>query len=291
MKIVAVHSGDFHPDDVFSIAILRLLYPELKVVRTREKKIYSKADARIDVGQEYSFKTLDFDHHQSKGAGIRKNKIPYASVGLIWKHFGHKLASPKAWEIIDRKIIQPIDANDNGVKLYKNALAEPYGIGSVIDAFNPNWREKKKDYDKRFEEAVGFATMLMKREIFEAEGAALIKSDAHIKSIIKYAIKRRQGYIVFEHYIPWRVLIDDIKSIKYVIFPEGKSWIVRAVPKSSNSFESKRPLPQAWAGLSNAKLAKISGVDDAIFCHKNRFIASAQSMDGAIAMAKISLKK
>lgn len=290
MKIVAVHSGDFHPDDVFAIAILRLLYPKLKVIRTREQKIYSTADARVDVGQKYNFKTLDFDHHQPKGAGVRKNKIPYASVGLIWRHFGHKLASHKAWEIIDKNIIQPIDANDNGIKLYKSALAEPYSIGNVIDSFNPNWREEKKDYDKRFEEAVCFATTLMKREIFAAEGAAAIESDVHINNIINNAIKHRQGYVVFVRYIPWRVLIDRIKSIKYVIFPEGKSWIVRAVPKNLNSFESKKLLPQSWAGLRDAELARISGVDDAIFCHKNRFIAAAQSREGAVLMAKISLK-
>jgi uncharacterized UPF0160 family protein len=41
-KIVAVHNGNFHPDDVFSVALLSIIYNGgVKVVRTRDESFIS----------------------------------------------------------------------------------------------------------------------------------------------------------------------------------------------------------------------------------------------------------
>ena len=64
-----MHGGAFHADDVFAVAILKSIYPDLRVVRTRDPKKLRGADARVDVGNKYNHKTKDYDHHQREMAG------------------------------------------------------------------------------------------------------------------------------------------------------------------------------------------------------------------------------
>ena len=82
---VVTHNGNFHADDVFSIAVLKHVLPTFKLVRTRDKALIESADYVIDVGGEYDPETNRFDHHQRGGAGERENGIPFSSFGLVWK--------------------------------------------------------------------------------------------------------------------------------------------------------------------------------------------------------------
>ena len=50
---VVTHNGNFHADDVFSIAVLKHLYPSFNLVRTRDKALMDSADIVIDVGGQY----------------------------------------------------------------------------------------------------------------------------------------------------------------------------------------------------------------------------------------------
>ncbi|MDO9713157.1 MYG1 family protein [Paracraurococcus lichenis] len=66
--------------------------------------------------------------------------------------------------------------------------------------------------------------------------------------------------------------------------PSG-TWMVDAMPPEPGSYAQRLPLPQAWAGLRDAALAKVSGVPDAMFVHPQRFIGGARSCAGAMTMA------
>jgi hypothetical protein len=55
---------------------------------------------------------------------------------------------------------------------------------------------------------------------------------------------------------------------------------------SGRASESGGPF---WAGLRGADLARVSGVDDAVFCHNARFIGGAQSLKGAMQMAALAV--
>jgi len=169
MKTIATHDGIFHTDDVFAVAILKLIYPEIKIIRSRDSKEFCKADFKVDIGKIYHPDSGKFDHHQKEFCEIRKNKIPYASAGLIWKHFGEKLTnSKKAFDYIDEKLMQPIDAIDCGVSITQKEIIPDYCIRQVILSFKPNWQEINPEYDKAFEKAVKFATNLLFREIRSA---------------------------------------------------------------------------------------------------------------------------
>ncbi|MFQ3265592.1 MAG: uncharacterized UPF0160 family protein, partial [Colwellia sp.] len=62
--IIATHNGNFHADDVFSIAALKNIFPSIKLIRTRNLELIAKADIVIDVGGEYDADAGRFDHHQ-----------------------------------------------------------------------------------------------------------------------------------------------------------------------------------------------------------------------------------
>jgi len=77
---IATHNGNFHADDVFSVAALKCIYPSIKLIRTRDLELIGQADIVLDVGGVYDPDAGRFDHHQRGGAGERENGIPYSSL-------------------------------------------------------------------------------------------------------------------------------------------------------------------------------------------------------------------
>ncbi|MGD9276597.1 MAG: MYG1 family protein [Candidatus Pacearchaeota archaeon] len=287
MKTVCTHDGRFHTDEVFAIAILKIFYKEIKIIRTRDEKVFRKTDLRVDIGRSYNAKTGDFDHHQNEFNLMRKNKIPYASAGLIWKHFGKKLVnSEKAFNYIDEKLIQPIDAIDSGVDITLKEIISNYGIGEITNSFLPVWYEEK-NYDKSFKQVLGFASDLLKREIKLANG--IEKAEEIVKKAISKS--KNKDYIILEKNVPWRKYVIENTKIKFVVEPNsGGFWSVYTVRTKINNFEDRKSFPKKWADLQKEKLVKVTGVEDAMFCHKDLFTAVAKSREGAIKLAELAIK-
>lgn len=85
-----------------------------------------------------------FDHHQKGGNGVRENGVPYAACGLIWKEFGHKIVADTCnpelvWNLIDRDLIQGVDATDTGTLPKADYPAPAMSFSQAISGFNPNW--------------------------------------------------------------------------------------------------------------------------------------------------------
>ena len=291
IKTIATHNGPFHADDVFAVAILKMLFPKAKVIRTRDPEGYAKTDCRVDVGQQYNDETLDYDHHQKGGAGARENGIPYASCGLVWKHFGDQLVSAKqVQDQVDKSLIQVIDAGDNGVQTMKPVKdIFEFTLAQVISSYNPLWMETEKDFDARFSKAVEFAQFLLKREMLKAEG--IVKARRPIQEAIDVAKDKR--YIILKKYYPWQDTVRELSDeVLFVISPTpGGTWSVNAVKKEKRSFVSRKNLPESWAGKIDADLQKETGVADARFCHNGRFIAIADSVESAEKLAKLAVNQ
>lgn len=84
MQNLYIHDGTFHLDDVALTAFIKLIYPDIKVIRTRDKNILAKAlldknSIVADVARKYQPELHNYDHHQDKN-------LPSA-FGLIWRHF------------------------------------------------------------------------------------------------------------------------------------------------------------------------------------------------------------
>ncbi len=288
IKIVT-HDGDFHADDIFAVATLELaLGSKVEVIRTRLPEKISKGEYVVDVGGVYDAEKNYFDHHQKGGAGMRPNGIPYAAFGLVWKKFGEKLCGgAEVAEAVDRRLIMPIDAFDNGVDVVTLLKEEvvPYTISDLFFAYRPTWQEPTLEMDAQFLKAVEVAKYLLGREIAKARG----RHDAEnfLEKAFREASDKR--LLILDDEFPWREFADAHNEILFVIKPKEKQWHLYAVRKQKGSFENRKDLPAAWAGKRDQELAKITGVPDSIFCHNGRFIAVAKSKEGILQLAKLAL--
>jgi uncharacterized UPF0160 family protein len=244
------------------------------------------------VGRRYDSKTGDFDHHQSGGAGVRPNGVPYASFGLVWREYGGQAAgSDEAAEYVDRHFVQLVDADDVAVDVFSSALAgvKPYDLSRVIGRFNPSREEDPtpERMDALFMQAVDLAASILKREIANARE----RITAH--SVVRAAVERARGsrIVVLDHFTYWHdTVITEAPEVWYVLYPVWpavrKQWSVQAVPKRLDSFEHRHSLPEEWAGKEGAALAATTGVNDAVFCHSARFLAIAESKGEALRLAE-----
>ncbi len=289
---VAVHDGSFHPDDVFAVAILSIyLNAPLEIIRTRDPKVLADCDYVFDVGREYDPSNKIFDHHQKEFNEKRENGITYASAGLAWKEFGEKISgSYEVFEKIDRKVIQFIDAEDNGIAVSKNILEDvsPYTISNYIAGLNNNWDEEGRDSLEAFTVAVEFAKNVLEREIKLAGDSVEAKKIA--TEVYNNAKDKR--VIVFDKPCSWKSTLVEFSEPLFVVKQnfENKNWYVSTVPVKGEQFKNRLDLPESWTGLEGEELIKITGVSDAIFCHKGRFLVVAKSKEGAIALAKLALE-
>ena len=52
---------------------------------------------------------------------------------------------------------------------------------------------------------------------------------------------------------------------------------------------SRKSFPVAWGGKIDKELQSVSGVLEAVFCHRGLFFAVAKSKEGAIKLAELAL--
>jgi uncharacterized UPF0160 family protein len=285
-KTIATHNGNFHADDVFSVAALKRIFPSFKLVRTRDLELIARADIVVDVGGEYDSDTDRFDHHQRGGAGERENGIPYSSFGLIWKKYGVQIcqANQDVANAVDAGLVSTIDAIDCG---YGEGISDGISLSQTISMFNPTWQEDSH-FDTCFDEAVDFASRVLTRFIASANGGI------SAKEIVAKAIDDAEDprVIVLEKYTPWKRTVHALsEEALYMVYPsQTGQWRIQTVPVEPGSFENRKSLPDQWAGLSDKELKEVTGIDDAMFCHNGLFIAGAESFESTMKMASIALK-
>jgi len=287
MKLVT-HSGSFHLDDLFAVATIKTLYPEAEIVRSRSDDDFKTADFVIDVGDVNDPATNRFDHHQRGGAGLRENGVPYASFGLVWKQFGSQICGEdRVADLVDKKMVQPIDAADNGYNMYRETKGlSPYLLDNAFKALTPTWRDPE-NVDDTFARLLPLAQEILMREIKKAkyffEDTELVKE--------AYRIAEDKRVIILEHPLAWKSVISRKREPIYVIHPNQMTgeWIVACVRKTPQSHENRKLLPQAWGGKRGAELEKVTGVQGAEACHNKRFIATAWSREAAIKLAQLAL--
>ena len=183
INTIVVHNSVFHADDVFSVAMARLMNPDIMVVRTSNPEtlrayvpaVEQGTALMVDIGAAIG--QIKFDHHQKDARrrpiedGIYHNPetdedeaVKYCGFGLLWEAYGCKLCpTEKAFRIIERELVIPIDRCDNGQG--ENTLS------STIKAFNPTWKEGRGEEDSCFWQAETFAEAVLRRYIDSANAA------------------------------------------------------------------------------------------------------------------------
>lgn len=300
-KRLVTHNGSFHADDLFAAATLALYLDkkgfEYEIVRTRDIEVIKNADYVFDVGGIYDPIANRFDHHQIDTPSKRENGIPYAAFGLVWKHFGMELCGDNkdSWGVIEREIVCPIDANDNGVDIvsFKFENIKPYMGSRIFTIFEPTWKETENHIDQIFKEQVEKIKEVLKREIKVAY------DDVLGVSILKEAIQKSKDkrIIILEQSLPrylYQQILSSSKESLYLVFPSEHSdtYKVEAVSTSPESMKSRLPFPLSWRGVLNKNFNldnHPSGIHGVLFVHNTGFLANLENKENAILFAEKSL--
>jgi uncharacterized UPF0160 family protein len=309
--VIVTHSGKFHADDAWAVAVLNILFPDNELQRTRDEAAIEAADFAIDVGGVWDPAAGRFDHHQKGFSGARPTGVPYASAGLVWReygprcvsaiadtHCGQSLSEDKAREIaygIDADIVQYLDLSDVGAA--KNAPGG-YGLSAVVSGFNPNWLDEHRlGYGEaadayrlsQFRRAMDLLTDVLINGVKYRVGAFLAVEQVRQSEVLE------DGKVLFlkNSALPWtQVVRKEMPDVLFVLSHSiaEQRYMLHTVPISAESFKARADLPEPWAGLRDAQLAAVTGVPDASFCHNGRFIAAAKSFEGARIMVSLALR-
>ena len=310
--VIVTHSGKFHADDAWAVAVLNVLFSGSELIRTRDPAVIEAADFAIDVGGLWDPASGRFDHHQTGFNGARPSGVPYASAGLVWKeygarcvatlaaaHTGHALTEDGARNLacaIDADIVQYLDLSDVGAA--KNAPGG-YGLSAVVSGFNPNWLDEQRlGYGQQaeayrllqFRKAMALLTDVMINAVKSRVGAMLALEQVRQSELIEDG----KVLLLNNSALPWTAVVrKEMPTVLFVISHNlaEQRYMIHTVPLSADSFKARADLPLRWAGLRDAELAAVTGVADAGFCHNGRFIAAARSFEGISAMANLALQE
>ena len=310
--IIATHSGKFHADDVWAVTVLDLIFPGCELIRTRDPEKILQADFAVDVGGVWDPQTGRFDHHQKGFTGARQSGVVYASAGLVWKeygarcvarisetHAGYAISAESAQQIayaIDADLVQYLDMADTGAA--KNAPGS-YGLSAIVSGFNPTWLDEQKAVSvtaaedvrlKQFRRAMEFIADILINAVKYRAGAMLAVD------LVRNAQMLEDGRLLFlkNGALPWTSVVrNEMPKVLFVISYSiaEQRYMLHTVPATTDTFEARKDLPAAWAGLQAKELAAVTGVADAVFCHNGRFVAAAGSFEGALQMARLALQE
>jgi len=288
-KIAGTHSGKFHADEVMATAILRELF-DLEVIRSRDPDVLKGLDLIYDIGEG------EFDHHQMDKR-YRDNGTPYAACGLIWERFGRDVIkkydsslSEENMEYIfheiDAMLIEGIDAADNGMRTCRTIIPT-LNISIIISKFNPTW-DSDTDEDEAFNQAVDLASLIFKNVL--KHKFSVIYAEDHVRK--SYENRTVPELLVLDRPYPWNEIlpqIDEKMEIVFVISPDHGQYIIQTVRRRDGGYGDVKQLPRSWTGKRDRELCEVTGVKDAVFCHSDRFIAAAESLEGIMKLAELAL--
>lgn len=308
IKIIT-HDRVVHADESMAAAVLRMAFKNVEVLRTRDPVIL-RAEAGLpnvfllDVGGQYDPSRRLFDHHQKEGAGFRNEAArewPYATAGLVWKEYGAAavlsvypgLSADVLAEVvqhIDDSVLKYIDAADCGVKV---RTAGP-SLSGQIASFNPAWFEPEENV---FPLVMDLAQVLLTNFIKRQLGKVLAREK------VRKAHYLLDGQVMMlDTCLPWsNVVADEMPNVQLVVYPVGGNdlelesdraptqWQVQIAVNSDNTPRIR--LPMRWAGLERATLAEVTGEPTAEFCHRNRHLTGAATLEGALHLAVLALRE
>lgn len=257
-KRAITHGGNFHADDVFSTALMKILIPDIEVSRVIAVPEDIEEDTIV-----YDIGGGKFDHHQV-GSELRpddrnfsSDDTPYAAFGLLWREFGHELVDEKGWESIDESLVFPIDSHDNGVNMTNS-------LSILVKHMNPAWNSTKT-LQECFDEAVDWAKDILEREIYYCNSAA------EAVTIIETSRIPDDPLLVLDRFAPWQETAKTY-GIRVCVYPSQRGgWCLQSIDSA------EYPLPEEWVEHLPEGMT---------FCHKNRFLAATKTKEDAINYAR-----
>ncbi|NGX42233.1 MAG: hypothetical protein K940chlam7_00510 [Chlamydiae bacterium] len=279
------HDGTFHADELTACALLILfdLVDEDKIFRTRDSEVLSQCEYVCDVGGVYDPKQKLFDHHQVEYQGS------LSSAGMILLHLKERgVLKSNEYQFFNDSLIAGVDSHDNGIEPQIPGFCS---YSEVIANFVPiSYGATEEEQNKAFFEALHFSFEHLKRLW------ARYRYIQSFREIVEKAMNENNECLMFDQSIPWIEPFFELGGVdhpaKFVIVPSGDYWNLRGIPPNCQDRMSVRlPLPEAWAGLLEDDLRRVSGIPGAVFCHKGRFISVWETCEDALKALEYTLKK
>lgn len=277
---IITHSGSFHADEVLACGLMKTLFPNSSITRTRDAKLIENgADFVIDVGGVYDRGRGLFDHHQ-ENPPVRNDGTPYSSFGLVWNEYGleyikalfpgiDESIAHSVKNSIDSGFVHEIDRNDVGLMPVPSTH-----IASIIKNMNET---------STFDEAMALGHVAL-------SGLALKYKKVHeAKPLVESAMKNMvsDGAIELPYFLPWQRHVNENVFFAIIQDKETGLWYVQT--KKDKKGDIAIPLAEEWRGMSHSQLDSISYPEGMSFVHNTGFIGAAKTRQGAIDMAVVSL--
>lgn len=214
--------------------------------------------------------------------------------------------------------VEALDAHDNGIGVYDPAALAAaglekrfsdggFGLGAVVGRLNANWNDPEASTpeaeDARFEMASQRVGEEFDRDLDYYAGSWLPAREVVVEAFESRAEADAGGRIMIfrGQSVPWKDHLYTLEEqnqgsgkVLYVLYPEKPTpdakWRVQCVPESKDSFQSRKPLPEAWRGFRDEELDKITGIPGNVFVHAAGFIGGNKTFEGALAMAQKALE-
>lgn len=284
-RSLGTHNGSFHADEVTACSLLLLfnLIDRDRVHRTRNPEVLATCEYVCDVGGIYDPTVKRFDHHQADYKG------PLSSAGMILLYLrDQQIITGSLYEHLNKSMILGVDAHDNGVAKLESGTTT---FSQIVSNFLPiEYEASDQEMNEAFFLAVEFVVGHLQRLL------ARIDYMHAAQELVREKMAEKASVLIFDQSLPWMEnffeLGGESHPAQFVIMPSGEHWKLRGIPPSmSERMKVRKPLPEAWSGIRDEALQKVSGVKGAIFCHKGRFISIWETKEAAIAALKVVLGK
>ena len=266
---IVVHGGCFHADDIACVALLKLVHNEVNVVRKFKVDTDTEtADYILDIGRmdKVTDSQVILDHHQGPEI-IDNTQVKHCAFSKLVERM------LDADDVVFRKhlfnaLILPVSAQDNGQNGAELGLM-PSPL-TFVNAMTLSWKDDQKLSDKRFNEVVDMAMVVIKNIIKN------VKDKVEAISEVTYALNRAEGGVMtLSRFLPWTDTVveynDGFPKIKLVVFPNNRGGVtLQVVPKKIGSFESWLKIPEGiidfegCTGQAHGAFAFFDHMDDAI---------------------------
>lgn len=259
---VTVHNGKFHSDDVVGVALLKILNPKIRVIRTRDQDKFQ--GLLLDVGEGI------FDHHGVADGGQDGHGNPWCGATKLWFHGGLDevfFTIPEEAEKFYIRVLAPVALDDNGEKKNNPGFLFPF----VQDLYFDN-----EDADEAFNTAVNMAVYIIKAEV-----KRILQETADREELEK--LPKDKPLVVLPRYLKdWSRFLGDNTIAKMVIYPGNDGWNASPIKEYAldTGLVNRAEFPADWADPNGLWPQGLR------FCHSGGFLAVFDNFFDALAAVK-----
>lgn len=316
---VVKHEGLSHADDVCAVAMISAVEgKDVYVLRTRDRKVLEEAlqdggTFVLDVGGEFNPDLLNFDHHFKP--------VPTNGDGEVLSSFGMVCDYLKV-ERCD--FVRHVDAVDNGSRDHdcpqwwpilptdRDKPSVAWVVHNSAPAHVDGSPVTKEEFDQRFADMANHMAQLFSWD-GSVVGPSILQNpaewvkqwclwianneEAKKASVVRVesALEGKEGaLLVLDQFeggaFDVVAALPESHPIRFLVFPGTSGWMVQQVAVAPGSFQGRKQLPEAWAGLRDEAFQDATGVSDGIFCHPGRFVCGAKSREGAVRLAQMAVE-